>query len=205
MRRKVSDFLSGLHRARAGKQFATSHLFLTQRENYIRVACSAIIILATRPVLSTWWYFWYPFRISCLLNIAFLASLKEAFFTFLVMVSLYVRNILAEGMISCHLSICLREETRNLKCPDTRKTHWPGCPAGRDLTITKNIKVGSWWMVTDHNLVRKLARLKFSTVQLLKNISQSLIHILIYFFLNILSRKGELLWEWERQRSRQAT
>ena len=47
VRRKVSDFLSGLHRARAGKQFATSHLFLTQRENYIRVACSAIIILAT--------------------------------------------------------------------------------------------------------------------------------------------------------------
>ena len=64
VRRKVSDFLSGLHRARAGKQFATSHLFLTQRENYIRVACSAIIILDTKYcfIYTTSRKFRHPFQ-----------------------------------------------------------------------------------------------------------------------------------------------
>ena len=67
-----------------GKQFATSHLFLTQRENYIRVACSAIIILATNPVLLGNIH-WVPFPhiLPPAARIALYASPKEAFFSFL--------------------------------------------------------------------------------------------------------------------------
>ena len=81
VRRKVSNFLSGLHQAREGKQFATSHLFLTQRENYIRVACSAIIILATNLVLFFYiTKLWAPFQVILNLHASRKLALHQASF-----------------------------------------------------------------------------------------------------------------------------
>lgn len=79
VRRKVSNFLSGLHQAREGKQFATSHLFLTQRENYIRVACSAIIILATNLVIFFYiTKLWAPFQVILNLHASRKLALHQA-------------------------------------------------------------------------------------------------------------------------------
>ena len=102
VRRKVSDFLSGLHRARVGKQFATSHLFLTQRENYIRVACSAIIILATNPVLLGNIHWGYPFRIFFLLNIACILGLTKRsllFFSWKWLIKIMYLNIFQKTFV----------------------------------------------------------------------------------------------------------